>query len=440
MKHASLFLFLATKSVFCQQLIWFDTLDYNVAVSVGHIHAHSSEKVVMFGGQGIPDRYNPVGSLYVTTLDASGKRIWYRDDIIGGGSKSNLHCDLEGNIYFAQRFFDTTSSICGTSINPGTYMIRLSKEGEYEWHSLMPVFPSSNYSVVSDKKGVIELRSFIGNGKTALHQYDVQGNLINSNHDEQSRFCIYDSQGNAYKIINGLLTKFNPDGHPLWIYMVGQEDLDYARIIIDPYGCSYILADYVTKINTSGVVEWIKPIGGTIGDCDGANLYTAGQYYENGVRMGGVVHKTNARTGEIVWSKYIPHSKYFKVMALSAAGGNVFVGAHFDNSTIHAYLLMLKDQSYQPVTPVTTGIEDGHAIGQFGIFPNPGSDVFTVTVPENCTEFSYKVFDASGKVVREVTGCSGHQEINLKQNAKGIYQVRIQPVNGPAQVKKIIVE
>ena len=446
MKFFTLCFFLAfsSSSLQGQQLMWFDTLNFERTDGIRGIDAQRSGHVIVMGPLGPKDRYDgSKNRMYIARYDSSGDISWFREDLsVGDGLR--FTSDQYGTTHFAGWFYDLSGqvpTICGTVVPAGTYMARIDSSGNCSWFSQKQEPHSIPASVVVNPAGEIEVRSSTGGG-IALHQYDSQGKLVKTDLNEQSRFCKYDSQGNSYKIFNGLLTKYDSDGHPEWIYQVGQEGMDYTGIIVDATGCSYILADNgsVIRINTSGDIEWNKTIGGTVGDCDGANLYTAGEYYENGLRMGGVVHKTNARTGEIEWSKYIPHSKYFKVMALSAAGGNVFVGAHFDNSTIHAYLLMLRDHSYQPVTPVTTGIDDNKAVGQFAIFPNPGSEVFTVTGPENCTEYSYQVIDASGKVVREITGCSGNQEINLKPNAKGIYQVRLQPVNGPAQVKKIIVE
>ena len=117
------------------------------------------------------------------------------------------------------------------------------------------------------------------------------------------------------------------------------------------------------------------------------------------------------------------------------------MGAHYQNSPTYAYLLMLQDHTYQPVT---TGIEMNKAVGQFGVYPNPTSDVFTLTPPENCESFSYRVMDATGRLVFHKQNCElpagAPERIDLSGFSKGLYTLTIELSDGSRQSKKLLVK
>ena len=82
------------------------------------------------------------------------------------------------------------------------------------------------------------------------------------------------------------------------------------------------------------------------------------------------------------------------------------------------------------------------------VFPNPSSDLFQVMLVydyalENASNnFSIQVFDVLGKVVYEnrTPSRSGLFQINLADQAKGIYFLKISSINNTNSVKTLLLK
>jgi len=87
------------------------------------------------------------------------------------------------------------------------------------------------------------------------------------------------------------------------------------------------------------------------------------------------------------------------------------------------------------------GIGETTGDGILKIYPNPGSGVFIVKVPEINDKVSIKVFDAIGTMVLEeihLGNSSEVLELNLSDQADGLYIVRIQSKSRSLQGKVIL--
>lgn len=75
------------------------------------------------------------------------------------------------------------------------------------------------------------------------------------------------------------------------------------------------------------------------------------------------------------------------------------------------------------------------------VFPNPASGVLNVQVPENSSDWGYRLLDLSGKCVGNTQGISNAQEsISLNGIEPGLYFIEIQFDSGIRVVQKVVVE
>jgi len=75
------------------------------------------------------------------------------------------------------------------------------------------------------------------------------------------------------------------------------------------------------------------------------------------------------------------------------------------------------------------------------VFPNPASGVLNVQVPENSSDWGYRLLDVSGKCVRNAQGISNAQQsFALNGIEPGFYFIEIQFDSGIRVVQKVVVE
>lgn len=75
------------------------------------------------------------------------------------------------------------------------------------------------------------------------------------------------------------------------------------------------------------------------------------------------------------------------------------------------------------------------------VFPNPASGVLNVQVPENSSDWGYRLLDLSGKCMRNAQGISNAQQsVSLNGIEPGFYFIEIQFDSGIRVVQKVVVE
>ena len=62
------------------------------------------------------------------------------------------------------------------------------------------------------------------------------------------------------------------------------------------------------------------------------------------------------------------------------------------------------------------------------IFPNPSTGVFTVINSENIN--SMEIYDATGKLIKQLKATGKEQEVNLTSVQKGIYYIKTNSSTG----------
>ncbi|MCZ8284046.1 MAG: T9SS type A sorting domain-containing protein, partial [Bacteroidia bacterium] len=90
------------------------------------------------------------------------------------------------------------------------------------------------------------------------------------------------------------------------------------------------------------------------------------------------------------------------------------------------------------VNCVTTGVSET-ALLQASVYPNPASDVFTVSIPGSNSEYAITLCDQLGKVVLQST-MTAEAALDVKALSSGLYYLNITDrVSGKNTVQKIVV-
>jgi hypothetical protein len=75
------------------------------------------------------------------------------------------------------------------------------------------------------------------------------------------------------------------------------------------------------------------------------------------------------------------------------------------------------------------------------IFPNPASGLMNIQVPDNSSDWGYRLLDLSGKRVRNAQEISNAQQsVTLNGIEPGLYFIEIQFNSGDRLVRKVVVE
>lgn len=72
-----------------------------------------------------------------------------------------------------------------------------------------------------------------------------------------------------------------------------------------------------------------------------------------------------------------------------------------------------------------TGIEEENTAVQPAVFPNPSAGQFTIRFPEGNERWQVDVYDISGKCIRRIASEIPELQLNLEQEAAGMYLLRI---------------
>jgi len=82
--------------------------------------------------------------------------------------------------------------------------------------------------------------------------------------------------------------------------------------------------------------------------------------------------------------------------------------------------------------------EDILAGKEFGLYPNPTNGVFTASLPTIDANSSIVILDAIGKVVKTIAPTTSNTEINLANEPKGVYFVRMSSSTDSKTMKLIV--
>lgn len=143
---------------------------------------------------------------------------------------------------------------------------------------------------------------------------------------------------------------------------------------------------------------------------------------------------------------YVNKESYFTIPSLGVSGVSGWVSS-FDLSSImfHIYTSGSNQSFYKfdniiisAIKNTPLSVKNDFVSSKFSVFPNPVSDVVTITNNENIGIENIQVFDISGKSVHLKTfNYENEVKLNIEDLALGIYTLHIKTKEGVA-VKKII--
>ena len=104
-----------------------------------------------------------------------------------------------------------------------------------------------------------------------------------------------------------------------------------------------------------------------------------------------------------------------------------------DEIESHLSCLNVNSQTYYPYSTancvLTNAIDELEVNLAIDIFPNPASDLLTISIPENSLETKGFIFDQTGKEVLRINLFGGENQLDIKELENGMYIVKIDHQN-----------
>ncbi|MCW3125122.1 MAG: hypothetical protein JWO03_780 [Bacteroidetes bacterium] len=88
---------------------------------------------------------------------------------------------------------------------------------------------------------------------------------------------------------------------------------------------------------------------------------------------------------------------------------------------------------------VNTGVNDIPGTGYISIYPNPASNIFTLSM-EQYQDASFELYDILGKKVMTLSLKEKETEVKSSHLFRGIYQWHITKANQPIKTGKLIID
>jgi len=365
--------------------------------------------VAGFAGPGVPGYHNgisgTIADMYVIKLDSGGNLEWQKafggsgDDfahdiqqtsdggyILAGGTNSKNNGDVSGN----HIYYDSSEGAYLASID--YWIVKLDSTGNMQWQRCLGGTGEDTANAVrqtSDGGYIIAGRSNSNNG-------EVTGNHGN-----------YD-----YWVV-----KLDNTGNLQWQKSLGGTKSDQANDIQQTADGGYIIAggttsadgditnnhgsnadDYwIVKLNSQGILEWEKSLGGSSGD----TAFSIENTNDGGYIVAG---KSNSKNGDVTGNHAYPSdfTSDFWLVKLTSGG--------------------------------TAGIKDGDFLSDISIYPNPAGNIVYLSIKAK----EITIHDLSGKTVKTEKGNIDNVDISLIPPGNYIIQGITQ--NGKKFKKKIVKE
>ncbi len=291
------------------------------------------------------------------------------------------------------------------------------------------------------------------NGDTAwVRRYNGTGSG-----DDWAKAIAIDNSGSVYvtgasmgygTLTDYLTIKYYPNGDTAWVrrYNGLSNDWDKANALaLDNIGNVYVTGgsivsgtahDYVTiKYYPWGDTAWVRSYNGFINGYDSATaltLDTTGNIYVTGSSCGiyGYDYTTIKYypNGDTAWVRnyngLVNASDVASAIAVDHSG-NVYVtgwsvgnGMNYDYATI----------KYTPTGDVDENFTSRISVSRrFIIYPNPAGNYFTIQSPSFIEYSTIKIFDVSGKKIKEIKGINSRTDniISMSDIKPGVYFIQI---------------
>jgi uncharacterized delta-60 repeat protein len=412
--------------------------------------------------------------------NSNGDTLWvrrYNGPGNAGDGASALAVDGQGNVYVTGG-----SSGSGTSLDYAT--IKYNSAGDTlwvrryngpgngsDWTYSLAVDGQGNVYVTGESYGsggsddYVTIKYNSAGVEQWTQRYNGPGN-----DDDWAHVIAVDGQSNVYvtgysvgsgSYADYATIKYNANGDTLWVRRYngpGNSDDEDNSLAVDGQGNVYVTGesygsgtayDYATiKYNSAGVQEWVQRYNGPGNGDDWAyslavdgsgNVYVTG--YSIGTSPDYATIKYNS-SGVQQWVQRYngPGNDDDEASALAVDdSGNVYVTGYSAVSSTNADFATIKYVQTQGIEEIaslplakTSGVE---------VYPNPVKSFFVVRIPSSIKRQTLKMFDVSGKLVKEIDSPSAHNDkvaemrVSLKGIKPGVYFVQV----GDEMVKEKLV-
>lgn len=347
--------------------------------------------------------------VWVVKLDGSGNIQW--QNALEGTDHDyarEVRQTTDGGYIVVGFTYSTNGDVTGNHGDFDYWVIKLDASGNLQWQKALG-------GTFGDEGDSIQ--------QTADGGYIVAGHSFSSDGDVASG-----NQG----LRDFWVVKLDSSGNIEWENSMGGSATDYARSVIQTGDGGYLIGgetssndgdvtghqgvgDYwVVKLNSSGVMEWQKTLGGSLDDEGNAVKQTNDGGYLVAGRSGSVdgdktgsqggpdfwVAKLNP-TGNLLWEKSLGGSsnESAESIQLTSDGGFIMTGyagsSDGDVSGNHGFL----DYWVVKLSP-NLGISDQNSLANLTLFPNPVQD--WLTIASDVSLVSARIFDALGREVKTV--------------------------------------
>lgn len=350
---------------------------------------------------------NQISDLFIAKFDNSGNFLWAKN-LDGTGNEygmKSMSIDASGNIYTTGFFVDTID------FDPGAGTFNLGSAGGYN----------------------IFISKLDGSGNF------VWAKTINSPGGASGNSIAIDPMGNVYATGRFFgTTDFDPGA--------GIFNLPFAGGTDDIF---------ILKLDSLGNFIWAKSVGGSwddeatsiVSDATG-NIFIVGNFYttvdfDPGVgvfdltSLGGYdifISKYNS-SGNFLWATAIEGDVQDYVWSVALNSSNyIYITGIFSSPSITTGSISLTNADitfntfdmYIAKFDVATGIDNIESNNTISLFPNPTTDIFTISFEKNIKKIELSIFDITGKTIYTTTESNTQQiEVNTKEFTSGIYFVQI---------------
>ncbi|MCK4307458.1 T9SS type A sorting domain-containing protein, partial [candidate division WOR-3 bacterium] len=251
------------------------------------------------------------------------------------------------------------------------------------------------------------------------------------------------------------LIRTDADGDTLWTKTYGGANGDYGISVQKCAGGGFIIAGatssfgagsqdvYLIRTDSDGDTLWTKTYGGTgfddgwfVQKCAGGGFIITGYTWSFGAGKADVYLIRTDSDGDTLWTKTYGGTEWDLGNSVQecASGGFIITGS----SAGDVYLIRISEAGVEEETG-----NRHKAIGiSLEIYPNPSlgkaviklspinRDFASSTIHQAIKGASIKIYDLSGKLVKQVLTTKQDVEINLEELTNGIYFVRVETHTG----------
>jgi len=422
--------------------------------------------------------YDSITSLDFATIkyNTNGDTVWvrrYSPPISNNDDARAIAVDGQGNVYVTGE-----SYISGSTYDYVT--IKYYANGDTAWvrrYNGPSNYYDFGFAICVDTLGNVYVTGLSSDSGSSFDyvtiKYNSDGDTLwlrryngPGSNDDWAHSITVDGQGNVYVTGEsyGLSSradyatiKYNSNGDTLWVRRYngpGNNDDQAYAIAVDSQGNVYVTGespdsgtfdDYATiKYNSSGTEQWVRRYDGPGGSLDKAyalaldgqgNVYVTGSSRGSSYVEDYATIKYNSN-GDTVWVRRYngPGNSTDNASAIAVDNaGNVYVtGASFSSGTYNDYATIKYvqtgaiEENREPLSTDRSSLE---------VYPNPAKSVLRVRVPVSVK--TIKIFDVSGKLIKEVTTASPrNDEVKVSLNGinPGIFFLRL-----GTEIKKFLV-